>query len=305
MVWRRNGEYGRFVMPLSPNLRIGPAGWDYPHWRGVVYPKAAQQRPLTLLSRYFDLVEVNRTFYQPIRPEVARMWLAEVAANPRFTFTVKLNRRFTHDRVLDPAEVEIFADGIRPLLRARKLGCVLMQFPWTFRFNAENRDYLVRLRREFHDFPLVAEMRHATWTMPEAIGTLIDYHLGFCNIDQTASPTGMPATAQLTTRIGYVRLHGRACGTTPQHMYLYREPELQEWCGRIARMAEIAAHLFVIANNDGGGRAVVNALQLGRMLGDERRGAPPELMRRYPLELEQFSARRPVQRALFPEPGRA
>lgn len=294
-------------MPLSPNLYCGPAGWSYAHWNGVVYPRTTPrlQRPLSLLARHFDAVEINRTFYQPIRPEVARLWLAEVAGNPRFQFTAKLSRRFTHDRMIDAGEASRFRAGLWPLLSGKRLGCVLMQFPWTFRFNAENREYLIRLRREFRDFPLVAEMRHSSWTMPEAIGTFIDYHIGFCNIDQTASPTSMPVTSQLTTRIGYVRLHGRARGATSPHLCLYREDELREWASRITKMAEIAAKLFVITNNDGAGRAVVNALQLAAMLGDDRRLAPPDLIRRYPLELQQFAADRPAQRALFTDSGRA
>jgi len=288
-------------MPLPPNVRCGPAGWTYPHWNGVVYPRSPERKAagLELISRYFDMVEVNRTFYQPIRAEVARLWMAQVSSNPRFVFTVKLNRRFTHDRVLDAEELRAFTSGLLPLLRGRKLGCVLMQFPWTFRFTAENRDYFIRLRRALHEFPLVAEMRHASWTRPEALGTFIDYHVGFCNIDQTPSPTGMPPMSQLTTRIGYVRLHGRAVGATPQHLYLYQETELDDWARRIGRMAEIAASLFVVTNNDGGGRAVVNALQLAQMLGDHRGLAPADLIRRYPVALERFSSQRPVQRALF------
>ena len=288
-------------MPLLPNVRCGPAGWAYPHWNGIVYPRSPQQKAagLELVSRYFDMVEVNRTFYQPIRPEVARLWMAQVAANPRFLFTVKLSRRFTHDRVLDADHLRAFTAGLWPLLRARKLGCVLMQFPWTFRFNAENREYFINLRRALRDFPLVAEMRHSSWTAPEGIGTFIDYHVGFCNIDQTPSPTGMPKMSQLTTRVGYVRLHGRAVGATAQHLYLYPQAELEEWSRRIGRMAEIAASLFVVTNNDGGGRAVVNALQLAQMLGDDRGMAPPDLLRRYPVALERFASERPLQRALF------
>ncbi len=165
-------------MPLPPNVRCGTAGWAYPHWNGVVYSRTPQHQPrtLSLISQYFDMVEVNRTFYQPIHPEVARLWLTEVACNRRFQFTVKLNRSFTHDGVLDGTSAKVFKEGLLPLLRAGKLGCLLMQFPWTFRFTGKNRDYLICLRRAFHEFPLVAEMRHSSWAVPEAIGTGADRH---------------------------------------------------------------------------------------------------------------------------------
>src|ERR1700719_3111963 len=150
---------------MSPSPRIGTAGWAYPHWNGVVYPQGGpkNQHPLELLARHFDVVEINSSFYQALKPEVVRLWMKKVEANPRFQFTAKLHQRFTHARVLEDAEVAAFKDGLRPLLRANKLGAVLMQFPWAFRFNAENREFFIRLRRAFSEFPLVAEMRHSSW----------------------------------------------------------------------------------------------------------------------------------------------
>jgi uncharacterized protein YecE (DUF72 family) len=311
-------------MPLPQNLRCGPAGWAYPGWNGVVYPRGvnSQFRPLEFLSRFFDVCEVNRTFYQPIRPEVAHLWMAQVASNPRFLFTVKLGRRFTHERALDPSEISVFKEGIRPLHRAKKLGCVLMQFPWTFRFTEENRDFVIRLRRWFHEFPLVVEMRHVSWMREEAVGTLIDNHLGFCNIDQAAYTKAMPPTALLTSAVAYVRLHGRnpndweqefgrgdegtaARKPVARHDYLYSPDELAEWKQRIGEIAGLATHTFVVANNDAGGKSVVNALQMAAILGDSRRNAPGELIQRYPQALAQFRADYPVQRDLFGETDRA
>jgi uncharacterized protein YecE (DUF72 family) len=203
-----------------------------------------------------------------------------------------------------------FKEGLWPLLRARKLGCVLMQFPWTFRYTEENREHLIAVRRAFHEFPLVAEMRHGSWTQQEALGTLIDYHIGFANIDQAAYTKAMPPGAFLTSSIGYVRLHGRnpqdwqrEFGRAPEplaaHDYLYSSEELLEWKPRIDEIQQHAAMTFVFANNDVGGKAVVNALQLAQMLGDERRVAPADLIARFPLQLADFHADRPMQDALF------
>lgn len=295
-------------MPLPPTLQCGPAGWSYPHWNGVVYPKNKPRtfHGLEYLSRFFDAVEINTSFYQPIRPEIARVWIRKVEANPAFQFTAKLHRRFTHDRTLDEAGAAQFKDGLWPLLRARRLGCVLMQFPWTFRYTEENRNYLIQLRRAFHEFPLVAEMRHASWTHDEALGTLMDYRVGFCNIDQAPYVKAMPPTAHLTSGIGYVRLHGRnprdwdtSRNEVARHDYLYAPTELQEWVSRIEAIKQHAVRTFVIANNEIGGKSVVNALQLGRLLGDSRQVAPAELLLQYPRELENFSSNEQVQPRLF------
>jgi len=299
-------------MSLPQTLFCGTSGWSYAHWNGIVYPRLKPRHfhPLEELSRYFDAVEINTSFYQPLQPELTALWLKKIAANEKFQFTVKLGRRFTHERSLAPAEIARFKEGLWPLLRAHKLGCVLMQFPWTFRYTVENREFLIALRRAFHEFPLVAEMRNGSWLQEEALGTLIDYHVGFANIDQAAYTKATPPSAVLTSPIGYVRLHGRnprdwqrEFGRTSPgaaaHDYLYSREELLEWVPRIQQVREHAATTFVFANNDVGGKAVVNALQLAEMFGDARRLAPATLIENFPEELGDFHAKIPVQDALF------
>ncbi len=192
-------------------VRIGTAGWSYPHWNGLVYPKTPWPgfHSLEVIAKHLDTVEINSSFYQQLKPEVGRLWMRKVEANPDFLFTAKLHQRFTHARVLDDAEIAGFKAGLAPFLKARKLGAVLMQFPWSFRFTAENREFFIRLRRAFHEYPLVAEMRHSSWMREEALGTFLDYRVGFCNIDQPAYTSAMPPTEFLTSQVAYVRLHGR------------------------------------------------------------------------------------------------
>lgn len=299
---------------MPPTLPLcGPAGWSYPHWNAAVYPRPRYRgfHPLEYLARFFDVVEVNSSFYRPLRPELTRLWMSRVERNPSFVFTVKLGRRFTHERVLDADEVAAFKEGLRPMLSAGKLGCLLMQFPWPFRFTAENREYFIKLRRTFHEFPLAAEMRHSSWMLDEALGTFIDYRVGFCNIDQPEHMRAMPATAFLTSGVAYFRLHGRNgagwledSGDRPRRSegtdYLYPADELAAWKERILHVAENARSVFVTFTNDSGGKSVVNALQLGRMLTARERGAPSALIARQPRALEGFSADRAFQGSLFP-----
>ena len=64
-------------------------------------------------------------------------------------------RQFTHERLVGSDEVAAFKEGLWPLLSAKKLGCVLQcNFLWTFRYTEENREFLITLRRAFHEFPL-------------------------------------------------------------------------------------------------------------------------------------------------------
>lgn len=271
----------------AARVLCGPSGWSQ------VRP-SGKQHPLEYVAAHFDAVEVPETFNGFVRPEAARVWLKKVAVNPHFQFTAKLHKQFTHDRRLHAADIAAFKDGLWPLMRAGKLGCVLMQFPWAFRYTRENREHLIRLRREFHEFPLAAEMRHSSWMVEEAVGTFIDYRLAFCNIDQPAYTKSMPPTAFLTAANGFVRLHGRNAfgwfgngptGANRSHRYdyLYSANELADWKQRVERIAGFAAKTFVIFNNDQGGKALINALQMQSMLrGGDGRDLPAELLRRYP-----------------------
>jgi len=236
--------------------------------------------PLEYLSSHFDLVEIESTFRRAPRPEIARLWLAKVAHNPAFQFTAVLGHRFTHQRSLEAGEVAEFKQGILPLARAGRLGCLLLQFPWAFRFTSENREFLIRLRRAFHEFPMAVEMRHRSWRADEAIGTLIDYRLGFVNIDQPEYTSAMPPSALVTSGVGYVRLHGHDKNYWIREFrdgavagglddYLYSPAELAQWKERIEHVRSHAGTTFVVLANPAAGKSVVNALQLAGLL-DEK-----------------------------------
>ena len=69
-------------------LAIGPSGWHYPRWDGVIYPRQRPRgfHPLSFLSQSFDAVEISSSFETDIRPELARLWMGKVESNPRFQF---------------------------------------------------------------------------------------------------------------------------------------------------------------------------------------------------------------------------
>src|SRR4051794_16074644 len=85
---------------MASRIWYGPAGWTYKDWKGTVYPSPAPRRfdPLRYLAGYFDTIEINSTFYRPATESTAKQWLDRVSDNPRFLFTAKLWRRFTHER---------------------------------------------------------------------------------------------------------------------------------------------------------------------------------------------------------------
>ena len=268
----------------------GTAGWEYPDWKGIVYPEKMSRatKPLSLLSQWFDLVEINVTFYRPIAPRQCASWIAQTAANPRFMFCAKLPSALSHDRSTKPdtGVVAAFRESMMPLTASGKLGAVLAQFPWSFKRTPENRQYLARLADSLDGLPLAVEVRHASWDHPDFIAGLTERRIALCNIDQPLLNACLAPTAHVTAPFGYVRLHGRnqehwfnkESGRNERYNYLYDREELAPWIERIKNMREQVNRLYVVTNNHYRGQAVVNALEIEAAL-KIKKAAPPETLR--------------------------
>lgn len=279
---------------FSPSpFRSGPSGWRHPDWTRTVYPpKNVAFHELEFLASFFDTVEIPAS-HQPLRPELSALWTRKVSHNANFRFTVQAPVSLTHERRLEPGLVEAFREGLRPLVAAKRLGCVVMQFPWAFRFTEENREYFIQLRRALHPYPLVAEMRHASWMREEALGVFVDYHVGFVNVDQPQHMNAMPPTAYLTSPVAYVRMHGRGeAGDWFQKPgsrdYLYSTAELAEWKQRMDRIRKLASETYVVFANHPGGKSVVNALQMKTLVEGVASEAPKEWRRQFARELRGY-----------------
>jgi uncharacterized protein YecE (DUF72 family) len=292
-------------------IRVGPAGWSYADWAGIVYPgrKPSGFHEAAYLSQFFDAIEINTSFYQPLRPDHCRHWIELVSANPRFLFTAKLWQKFTHEAGAGAEDERAVRAGFDVLRDAGKLGAVLLQFPFSFHRTEENIAYLSKLLKQFSDYPLVVEVRHATWNDKAFYAMLHERGVGFCNIDQPVIGRSMKPTERATARVAYVRLHGRRYDTwfsddpaTPpseRYNYLYTEQELEPWAARIQHVAEGGDSTFVITNNHFEGKAIVNALQLVHLLTRAKVKVPEPLRHRYP-ELDRIATEPPAEPLLFP-----
>lgn len=277
-------------------VHIGPAGWSYKDWEGIVYPPKAGSKfdPLSYLSGFFDTIEINSSFYRPPTPATTKSWANRVAGNPAFIFTAKLHRIFTHERGKATVEDDIaFREAMNPLVESGKLGAILIQLPWSFKNTEEERAYLFRLLLQFREYPLVLEVRHASWNTPGIYEELEEKGVGICNIDQPIFAKSIKPAALTTSSVGYVRLHGRNYGNwfreqaprDDRYNYLYSLDELDPWITRIREVAKQTKESYVITNNHFLGKAVVNALEIKSILNGKRVPAPLPLFDKYP-ELE-------------------
>lgn len=279
---------------MSAKIYIGTAGWSYNDWEGIFYPLGMQRRrehPLTYLAECFNMVEINASFYGYIKPEWAKVWAKRVdAVNPNFKFTAKLHNSFTHASRDMPgptsaASINPTADnemrvreGLDSLASIDKLGAVLAQFPLSYKNTPLNREYLAILARRFNEYPLVIEVRDDSWDSPDTIRYLTELQIAFCNIDWVPAKTTLQGTQYVTSRLGYVRLHGRH----PKYDYLYKPAELKTWAEKIQNIAQATDVTYAVTNNTPGAKAVVSGLQLKYLLTGSRVKAPESLLRQFP-----------------------
>lgn len=273
-------------------IRVGPAGWKYKDWKGVVYPKRAPRGfdELAYIATYFTTVEINSSYYGPPLPGAARKWVTSVSHNKDFRFTAKLFHSFTHERKPGPEDEHDFKKGIAPIAEADRLGAILIQFPWSYKNEPGNRDYLRQLRAQFKGYPLVVEVRHASWVADDVLDMFAALGIGFCNIDQPIFHRSVRPTALTTSSVGYVRLHGRnyrnwfspTANVRDRYDHLYSLEELEQWVARVKSIAEDAEDTYVVTNNHNLGKSTVNGLQLKAFLSGQPVEAPLTLQGSYP-----------------------
>ena len=125
-------------MPTLPNLRIGLSGFPHPDWKGLVYPQEAaiRRHALETLARFVDVVELDRL----PRSETAQVWLHSIRDNPRFRFP-RSCRGVSPTAQPGGAAIASFKQGLWPLHKAGRLGAVVLEFPWAFRYNRKTGSF--------------------------------------------------------------------------------------------------------------------------------------------------------------------
>jgi len=241
-------------------VRIGCSGWNYAHWRELIYPKGLPARRwLEHYATLFDTVEVNSTFYRLPRRQAVANWVAE--SPPGFLFAIKASRYLTHvKRLRETAEgVAILYERIEPLLSSEKMGPILWQLPGTFRRDDERLAEALRALppAQRHCF----EFRHESWFAEEVYALLREHEVALVIGDHPQRPfQAHEQTADWT----FVRFHYGSRGRDGN----YSETELREWSQRVSEFRR-RGDVYCYFNNDWKGYAVRNGVRLRELL-DER-----------------------------------
>ena len=265
--------------------KVGVAGWSYEDWVGPVYPANPGRKfdRLAFLAQYFELLEVNSSFYGcPSRRTVER-WAHRA---PHAEFSAKLPREATHLRTIPVKTVIVeFLGAFKPLLEMGRLGTVLAQFPFSFTFGPDSRVHVAEIaKRLSHSVHTVVEVRHPSWFTPGAQEFFAEHSIDVAYLDMP-NRTGSEVILG-TGRHVYVRLHGRnqsawfrpGVGRDAKYDYLYDMKTLRRWAEFGRKRSQGGQAVRIITNNHFSGQAVVNAFQMRAFLEGRKVRAPKNLI---------------------------
>lgn len=295
------------------SLRIGTSGWNYPSgrgtWNGIFYPPSRRRPPgfdeLAYYSEHFNTVEVNNTFYGQPRAQITNGWAERTP--PHFDFSVKLYQKFTHPGMFKerlrrsssvvaaapPAVLEELAEvnatdldefrrGIAPLAERGKLGALLAQFPPSFKHGGRERDYVARLLRAFHEYPVAVELRHRSWSdaFGETLELLNAFQAAWVQIDEPKFRFSIRQNYLPNVQgFYYMRLHGRNVQQWWRHdksedryNYLYSADELKEFSETADAARRLVKKAYLYTNNHYSAKSVANAAMIKEQLGEPLEG---------------------------------
>ncbi len=294
----------------SSKIFVGTAGWSYKDWVPSFYPKTQTKEFdwLEFYSHYFNVVEVNSSYYTYINPSFVNGWLRKVSECEDFLFTIKLHQDFTHKKNYTKEQIAAVKNTLSTLAKEERLGGQLIQFPYSFGCTDSNMEYVKRLNEIFEETNNFVEVRHSSWNSKVASEFFALNNLTMCTIDQPMVGKSIPFEPVVTNDTAYIRFHGRNEEAWKQsinnfgkeqsydqqnerYKYLYSPGELIEISNQIKEVYDKVRKVFVIMNNHPRGDAVANAFELMHFLKELTKvKIPPTTVKAYPRleKIEKF-----------------
>ncbi len=287
---------------------IGIGGWEHDVLDHCFYPRSGMTsaEKLAFYAGYFAVAEVRATFWdESLGAADAREWSNAVSGRKGFRFSVKLNKAFTHDRIVRAPLVRATKALLRELADHNRLGAVLLQFPYGFTNTGSNRQHLIKLSELFQEYPLYVELRHSSWNTSALLPFLAEHAMRPVNTDMPKVNQYMPFLTGLIGDTAYLRLHGRnekgwlLNGYDSRYDYLYNGRELAELRRRMEAMKGRCSEGMIVCNNTTGGKAVATAFQITAAIRQgEGLSIPPMAYRAFPI-LQDISQRHETSATLF------
>lgn len=217
-------------------ILVGTSGYNYPEWKGSFYPQdlpAAKMLPF--YAERFPSVEINATFYRMPTPKTVAGWAGQVPST--FRFTLKANRRITHDKRLKDVgdSVDFFVKTAREL--GPQLGALLFQTPPNLTCDLGRFDAFLATVPD--GVQAAFEFRHDSWLDEEVYARLRARNFALCVADTEERSVPVVATADFA----YLRLRDEG----------YDEAALRTWTALAQDLSTRCRDVFVYFKHEDAG----------------------------------------------------
>lgn len=232
-------------------ILIGTSAWSIPKNQSSRFPQTGSH--LERYSQILNAVEINSSFYKFHKSTIFKRWSELTPDN--FSFSVKLNKLFTHESDLKPNLKELRKTLSEIKFLEEKFKVLLLQFPKSALFNGKKMERFYKILRKDFSGIIVIEPRNTSWVGPESIELMREFKITKVNAD----PERCPGRSCLHGGAAYFRLHG-----SPD---IYRSSYSDEFLSSLAKKIKLSKKdQWIIFDNSMLGHATVNALSLIRKL---------------------------------------
>ncbi len=234
---------------------IGTSGYMYEWWKGVFYPQnIPKSKWFEFYQKTFNTVELNVTFYRLPKESAFEGWKNK--AKKGFIFSIKGSRFITHIKRLKDVEDSLNLFMERAKLLKETLGPVLWQLPPQMKpYEKRLEEFLNLLKKTSHPLHVI-ELRNREWVRKDILNEVARYGFTVCISDHPECTVEEVYEAPFL----YIRRHGKGTlyGGSYKKKDLLKDAELiKSFKGKDA---------YIYFNNDQNGYAVLNALELMKLL---------------------------------------
>ncbi|MHA2202441.1 MAG: DUF72 domain-containing protein [Candidatus Hodarchaeales archaeon] len=247
-------------------IYLGTAGWSYPHWRGVFYPRSVENE-LAFYSNYALLNEINTTFYRIPSEAMINRWYHFTPDD--FIFSAKLIREVTHVSrpTFKPDKISMFFTRMQGL--KEKLQSILIQFPPGFRKTKKTYSFLIRTLEKCSKLftgQIVLEIRNESWFTDDVKDLLHDMAV---TLAETTTLSVPEEYQNMSIPLYYIRLLGDRKIIPDEKLgkfFLDRNEERKRWALKLVELSKRYDTIFVLINNRFSGYAINDAISLRKIL---------------------------------------